>query len=153
MTDVGLSPTDTNGVNDSYVRNWVSNTLERVTVATGGAQLDGPSFSLFETMTPDGRYVVFSSELPTPGGEVSASIRDRQLGTTTRVDRVPGESIPETFANAAGVSDDGRFVLMTTATPASATANNIHNNYVRDRSTGARLLVSANLVGGAVTDV
>lgn len=54
-----LVPGDTNGVPDCFVRDLVTGTTERISVGMNGAQADGDSY--FPSITPDGRYVVFTS--------------------------------------------------------------------------------------------
>src|SRR4029079_6712281 len=78
-----LVPGDTNGSRDMFVRDLLTATTERVSVATGGAQ--GTSNSAVGSISPDGRYVVFASAstnfIPNaiPG---QVYLRDRQNGTT-----------------------------------------------------------------------
>jgi putative cell wall-binding protein len=50
---------DTNGVGDVFVRDRVAGTTRRVSVATTGAQANGTSD--YVSISPDGRYVAFSS--------------------------------------------------------------------------------------------
>ncbi len=71
---------DTNGNSDVFVRDRVSGTTERVSVATGGGEGDGGSSDT--SMSPDGRYVVFLSSAPNlvPGdtnGRVDVFVHDR----------------------------------------------------------------------------
>ena len=54
-----LAPGGVVGQTDIYVRDTVANTTRRVSVGLGGADADGGSAS--PRITPDGKYVVFSS--------------------------------------------------------------------------------------------
>ena len=55
-----LVPGDTNAVSDLFVRDRASGTTERIDVSTGGAQANGATVG--GTISPDGRFVVFSSD-------------------------------------------------------------------------------------------
>ncbi len=50
---------DTNGRYDVFLHDLLAGTTTRVSVATDGAQSDGDSF--YSDLTPDGRFIVFSS--------------------------------------------------------------------------------------------
>ena len=52
---------DTNGVADVFVRDVSTNTTRRVSVATSGAQADGASGADALAISPDGRFVSFTS--------------------------------------------------------------------------------------------
>ncbi len=89
-----LVPGDTNGVADIFVRDLRTNTTERVSVSTGGAQGDHASSALALAVSPSGRYVTFTSDATNlaPGNDDSncapdpcpdVYIRDRRTGTTT----------------------------------------------------------------------
>jgi hypothetical protein len=52
---------DTNGVGDVFVRDTRANTTRRVSVATSGAQADGASGAAALAISPDGRFVSFTS--------------------------------------------------------------------------------------------
>jgi hypothetical protein len=140
-------------VGDAYVRDVAGATTRRVSVADDGSQIATASFPGPNGLTPDGRYVVFSTDLPTPGGERTTSRRDLVAGTTLRVDRMGNEVFPENEHGAAGISDDGRFVLMVGSTPAGPTTNNVENVYLRDLASGERLLVSRSFAAVPLTKV
>jgi hypothetical protein len=83
-----LVPGDTNGVTDVFVRDHVAKTTERVSVATGGAEADGPSRA--PAISDDGRFVAFETgavNLAPDGlpGFTDIVVRDRLRGTTTLV--------------------------------------------------------------------
>jgi hypothetical protein len=79
---------DTNGVTDVFVRDHVANTTERVSVATGGAQGDGPSRA--PDISDDGRFVAFETDagnlVPDDNpGITDVVVHDRLQGTTALV--------------------------------------------------------------------
>ncbi|HEX9695551.1 MAG TPA: PxKF domain-containing protein [Actinomycetota bacterium] len=113
-----LVPGDTNGVADVFVRDSVTGSVERVSVAGGSAQADGRSGE--PSISADGRYVAFFSSASNlvPGDSNGPGlagddvfVRDRQAATTTRVSvnrfglQVVGPS------RAPQISADGRFVV------------------------------------------
>jgi Tol biopolymer transport system component len=79
---------DTNGRDDVFVRDRVLGTTERVSVDSSG--VEGDSSSSVASLSDDGRFVAFqSSARNLVAGDTNAAIdiflRDRTLGTTTRV--------------------------------------------------------------------
>jgi hypothetical protein len=83
-----LVPGDTNGATDVFVRNLTTGVLERVSVATGGGQADGPSS--IRRISEDGRYVVFTSDATNlvsndTNGATDIFVHDRVTRSTTRV--------------------------------------------------------------------
>ncbi len=87
-----LVPGDTNGAADVFVvlvRNDLpTGTVERVSVATGGGQADGPSS--VRRLSEDGRYVVFTSDATNlvsndTNGATDVFMYDRVTRSTTRV--------------------------------------------------------------------
>ena len=88
-----LVPGDGNGVLDVFVRDTVSNTTERVTVSSAEVEGDDRSSSRALAISPNGRYVTFTSLATNlaPGNDDSTCapdrcpdvyIRDRTAGTT-----------------------------------------------------------------------
>src|SRR5205823_3306605 len=116
-----LVASDTNGFPDVFVRDRLTGTTERVSVASGGAQ--GNSSSGRPAISADGRYVAFesaASNLVAGGtfGNFDIFVRDRLTGTTERVSVTSG-GVPANLGTNfhAASSDDRRYV----AYPASAT--------------------------------
>ena len=79
---------DTNGQWDTFVRDRVTGSTTRVSVATDGTQAPGGSFGA--SISADGRYVAFTSD-KLVAGDTNATpdvfVHDRVTGATTR-DRV-----------------------------------------------------------------
>jgi len=147
-----LVPGDTNGVEDIFVHDRQSATTERVSLATGGTQgnLDSSSGSL----SPDGRYVAFSSSATNlvPGDANLRSdifVRDRQTGTTDRVSVATGGTQANESSYGPSISADGRYV----AFPSDASnlvpgdTNDRRDAFVRDRQAGTTALVSVSSTG------
>lgn len=111
---------DTNGASDVFIRDHVRETTERVSVASNGSQGNGASRN--PSISDDGRFVAFetdASNLFTDDGNSKSDIvvRDRQLGTTTRVSI---DALGQPFANDATapvISGDGTVVAFNVLTP------------------------------------
>jgi Tol biopolymer transport system component len=109
-----LVPGDTNGVSDVFVRDRTARTTSLVSVSGAGKQENG--FAEDVGISPDGRYVAFTSGATNlvPGDTNDARdvfLRDRTARTTTRV------SVSRTGAQGNGLSygpaaigADGRYV-------------------------------------------
>jgi len=138
-------PGDTNGVSDAFQRDRLAGVTRRVSVGLGGVPANERSFT--EAMTPDGRYVVFTSAASNlvvgdTNGRTDVFIRDMQAGRTQRVsetsDETQGDDDSLNFASA--VSPDGRYVAF------SSNATNLvagdtngpfdSDVFVRDRQSG-----------------
>lgn len=147
---------DGNGTYDVVLRDRVLDTVELISVATGGTI--GNKRSRWPSVSEDGRYVVFVSEADDlvagdTNGVADLFLRDRTLGITERVSvgtlgvQANGAVLPEN----ASVSDDGRYVAFATyATNLSALDGDGYADvYRRDRTSDETLLVSYNV---GVTD-
>ncbi len=92
---------DTNGVADVFVRDRTLGITRRVSIPPAGGQFRGASRGV--SISGNGRYVLFSSGLPT---RAPTFVRDRVRGTTTRIARDAGVS----DVQGAGMSANGRMV-------------------------------------------
>jgi Tol biopolymer transport system component len=130
----------------------------RVSVSSGGGGGNGASY--VAAVSPDGRFVVFTSA---SGNLVSGDtngvrdvfLRDRVAGRTVRVSVGPGGRQGNAASWGAAVSGDGRFVLfMSSATNLTrlADTNNEADVFVRDRRTGSTFRVSVPPGGGQFHD-
>lgn len=108
---------DTNGRSDVFVRDLGSNTTTRVSVsnATGGQVTGGDSVDPF--ISPDGRWVGFSSNAPGIAGNRGSSanydlyLRDLSLGRTERLSFLAiGLENTSGTTRQGSISDDGRLV-------------------------------------------
>ena len=81
---------DTNGKSDVFVRDRATSQTTRFSVNTGGVQRS--HWSQADAISPDGRYVVFTSETDDfsvdDGNATSVFVRDRVTNTTTPVSGV-----------------------------------------------------------------
>ncbi len=115
---------DTNGVSDIFIRNRGTGKTERVSVAGGGGQADGPSIA--PAMSADGRFVVFASVAPNlvPGdtnGVMDIFVRDRVRNETRRLSEKPGTGQSPLPAQHPAISANGKWVAFDSAGEFSAT--------------------------------
>jgi hypothetical protein len=105
-----IAPGDANGESDVYLFDRVTRAVERVSVATDGAQGNGSS--MHATISGDGRYVVFpSSATNFQAGASGMNLyrRDRVAATTTRL--TPTLADATSWISPPALSRDGSRVL------------------------------------------
>jgi Tol biopolymer transport system component len=81
---------DTNGKSDAFVRDRLTSQTTRISVSSGSVQRS--HWSQADAISPNGRYVVFTSETDDSdffGNATSVFVRDRVTGTTTPVSGSP----------------------------------------------------------------
>ena len=120
-SDSWLVPDDTNGQRDMFVLDRSTNSIERVSVSSSGAEADGPVVGL-PMLNADGQFAVFASHATNlvPGDtndQADLFVRDRATGVTTRINvdaqGVQADGGVEYFyfyPNGRTISSDGRFV-------------------------------------------
>jgi Tol biopolymer transport system component len=111
-----LVPGDTNNRGDMFVRDLKLGTTRRVSLSSSDRQAD--DFSSSPAMSADGRYVAFVSFASNlvPGDtnlRADVFVRDRQLGTTSRVSVSSAERQANNFNLEPSVSADGHYVVFT----------------------------------------
>ena len=131
---------DTNTVDDVFVRDVLTNTTTRISVATGGVQGNGYSYN--PSISSDGRYVAFestASNLVTGDTNTRSDIfvHDRQTGTTTRVSVATDGTQSDGNSSYPSISGNGRFVAFKSAATNLVTGdtNGVADIFVRDRDT------------------
>jgi len=107
---------DTNGHQDVFVHDRLTDTTELVSVATDGAQGNADSFS--PSLSADGRFIAFSTDASTlapddTNGRLDAFVRDRLTGVTTRVSIASDGTQGNRDSFAGGITADGRWVAFT----------------------------------------
>src|SRR5262249_17387154 len=113
-----LVPGGTNGQADIFLHDSQTGVTERVSVATGGTQRDGPSAK--PSISGDGRYVAFWSQATNPAPGVYPDqiyVHDRQTGTTELVSVSTGGAAANSacYYYRASISADGRYVAFWSA--------------------------------------
>jgi len=132
-----LVPGDTNRRIDVFVKDLETGAVERVSVASGGAQANGASFE--PAITADGRYVAFESFATNlvagdTNGRTDVFVHDRVTRTTRRVSLAANGTAANDDSWTPSLSADGRFVAFRSdATNLSATDGNTSSDvYVKD---------------------
>lgn len=154
----GLVPGDANGTVDVFVRDRVTETTEIVSVATDGTP--GNWASEYPAITPDGRYVAFSSHATTlvedgNGTKADVYLRDRHLGTTELISVSSTGHQGNDSSITPSISADGtRIAFESGATNlVEGDRNGLidarmgRDVFVRDRSTGTTVRASSSSTG------
>ncbi len=138
---------DTNGVADVFVRDLEAGTTKRVSVASDESQGNGSSYE--QSISNDGRYVVFTSTATNlvsgdTNGVEDIFIRDLEAGTTERVSVASDENQGNSSSSLPSFSDDGRYVIFssTASNLVSGDTNGAEDIFVRDLAAGTTKRVS-----------
>ncbi len=138
---------------DVFVWNRKSHKIERVSVKSNGKEAAGDSE--FPQITPNGRYVAFSSDAKLVGSDSNGVddvyVRDRKTGKTVRASvRTDGVQSTAESINPS-ISADGRWVAWdSTGAFIGADQNGDSDVYVRDMKKGKTILVSRESDGDVV---
>ena len=142
-----LVPGDTNAKPDVFVRDTLLGTTELVSIGLGGAIDDGGN--RYPTISHDGRFVAWES-LSTnlvagdTNGLRDVFVRDRLLGTTSRVSVASDGSQGNGDSSDANISGDGRYVAFesdaTNLVPGDT--NGVTDVFVHDLWTGITVRAS-----------
>ncbi|MEL6714460.1 MAG: hypothetical protein AAFP86_11840, partial [Planctomycetota bacterium] len=133
-------------------------TTVRVSVTGAGVQSAGPTQPELRgvALSEDGRFVAFTSRaadlVPGDGnGLEDVFLRDTVLGTTVRASGAPGGADGNGFCRSCDVSDDGRFVVFSSAASnlAPGDGNGSRDVFLRDVALGTTTLVSRGAGGGS----
>ncbi|HTF88081.1 MAG TPA: hypothetical protein VK843_06695 [Planctomycetota bacterium] len=147
-----LVPGDGNSRRDIFVRDRATGTTERVSVTSGGIQSNNDSF--LPSLSSDGRYVAFTSAASNlvagdSGGFRDVFVRDRQLGTTSRVSVDDNGLQGNGNSFDAKLSLDGRHVAFTSVASnlVLADLNATRDIFLRDMVAGTTELISIDSIG------
>jgi len=147
-----LVPSDTNGLQDVFVRDQLMGTTTRVSVGTGGVQANGAAW--FPAVSADGRWVAFESWASNlvagdTNGQYDIFVHDRLTGTTARVSVGSGGAQGNLGSWGAAVSADGRFVAFHShaGNLVAGDTNGGYDVFVHDRQTQVTTRVSVGPAG------
>lgn len=150
-----LVPDDLNLKDDIFLRDRLSGTTERVSIATDGTE--GDDHSVYPTISEDGRYIVYYSEATTlvpddTNGLPDAFVYDRQTEQTTRISGGTGVSESNGRTRFPEISGDGRFVVFQSIAdnlvPGEIDENNAFDTFRYDMITGETIRLSVPDAGG-----
>jgi Tol biopolymer transport system component len=141
---------DTNGYTDTFVKDTWTSDIERVSVASDGTQADGASFA--ETISADGRYVVFASDANNlvPGDDNSwrdSFVKDRVTGAVQRLGDIHTANVG---SRGGSISADGRYVAFVSDAPLTGGCVPCTSVFLLDQTTNGISLVSTG-PGGQLT--
>jgi len=138
---------DTNGYDDIFVHDRKTQETTRVSITSDGMQ--GNDFSLFASISSDGRYVAFDSRATNlvvgdSNGYRDIFVHDRQTGETTRVSVASDGTQGDGDSTVPTISADGRYVVFnsTATTLVVGDTNGFYDVFVHDRVTGETTLAS-----------
>lgn len=148
---------DTNTTGDVFVRDLAAGTTTRVSVATSGAQGNGPSCG--GALSADGRYLAFSSAATNlvaddTNGVRDIFLRDLDTGVTTRTSTSTAGSQANLGSNCGpSLSTDGRFLAFSSDATnlVSGDTNAATDVFVRDLATGTTTRESIGATGTEAT--
>ncbi|ARE38882.1 MSHA pilin protein MshA [Rhodovulum sp. P5] len=133
---------------DVFIHDRDTGETQQVALSSDGTDADGASYGV--AMTPDARFVAFSSEATNlvdddTNGYTDVFVRDLETGETERVSVASDGSEADLSSSNASLSDDGRYVaFLSSATNLVAGDTNATGEiYVHDRQTGETELVTA----------
>jgi Tol biopolymer transport system component len=144
-----LCANDTNGDQDVFVRDLVSCTTERVSVASNGEQAVGDSQT--PSISADGRFVAFetaaanlASSPPDTNKMWDVLVRDRTNGTTVRASLTFQGAEPNGNSTSSSISADGRYVAFESKATnlVAADSNGRADVFVRDLQNGSTVRAS-----------
>jgi Tol biopolymer transport system component len=143
-----LVPGDTNDAPDVFLRDRSGGTTVRISAAPGGDETGGGGSSL-DAMTPDARYVLFSSGASNlvegdSNGQGDVFLFDRTSGTTTLVSLGNRDQQGDKESAFGDISDDGRRVVFRSEATnlVSGDTNGTTDIYLRDVRAGRTARVS-----------
>ena len=139
---------DTDGKSDVFVHDRQTDTTQRVSVISGGAQKNGDVATT--AISADGRFVGFiSNSTNLVAGDTNDSfdvfLHDRQLGTTERVSVASDETQGNSVSFSPSISADGRYVAFSSSATnldPGGTDGGFQDVLVRDRQTGTTARVN-----------
>ncbi|MBI1853564.1 MAG: IPT/TIG domain-containing protein [Planctomycetes bacterium] len=151
----GVTPDDTDRAPDIFVRDLLTGALSRVSVWTDGSDTYG--YNYFESISGDGRFVSFTSQVS--NSVFGILIHDRDPDHDGVFDEEHGETTMESVnddgdqangsCRGSSISDDGRFVAFeSVATNLVTNDSNLTDDvFVRDRYAGGTVCASVNPSG------
>ncbi|MDM3854901.1 MAG: SdrD B-like domain-containing protein, partial [Aphanizomenon gracile PMC649.10] len=155
-----LIANDSNNTQDIFLRDRITNTTQRVSLANDSSQTNGASD--LAAISANGRYIVFSSIASNlVAGDtnemVDVFVRDLEAGTTELISAASNnsQSNNDSLSPDAAISEDGRYVVFYSyaSNLVANDTNEVADIFVRDRQTGLTVRVSAANDGAEGNDI
>jgi hypothetical protein len=147
-----LVSNDTNNYSDVFVFDVATQTIERVSVDSSGAEANAGAYRC--AISPDGRFVAFDSDSTNlvagdTNGTSDVFVHDRTTGVTERVDVDSAGGESNDYSVAPSISADGRYVAFESwaTNLVAGDTNGKSDIFVHDRSTGITTRVSVDSSG------
>jgi len=145
---------DTNGVSDIFVKDTQTGITTRVSTTSAGAQsVIGPG-SYSPSISADGRYVAFASDMrDLVSGDTNFKtdifVKDRQTGAIVRVSTDSAGTESTALSDLPSISADGRYIAFESSAPnlVAGDTNNAKDVFVKDTTTGTTVRVSTDSAG------
>jgi Domain of unknown function DUF11/WD40-like Beta Propeller Repeat len=135
---------DTNNVEDVFVHDRQTKQTVRISNASNGEQGNFRSFSYFNSISADGRFVAFESFASNlvsgdTNGAWDVFIHDRQTKQTSRVSTASNGKQGNKGSISTSINADGRFVAFNSAANnlVAGDTNNVDDTFVYDRKLDA----------------
>lgn len=148
-----LVANDKNGAKDIFRWDTTTNTLDRVSVPSGGGEANNDSG--YPSLTPDGRYLVFASRATNLDAADTNSgfdvyVRDLQNDTVAVVSTSTAGVLGNGWSYEPTISDDGRWVAFRSAATnlAGTDAGQFDDVFLKDLQTGVLVRMSNSTSGG-----
>jgi len=152
-----LVPNDANYTSDAFVHDCLTATTTCVSVSSSGAE--GPLGGGGSSISADGRFYTFSAQSRhlvsgDTNGDLDVFVRDRQLGTTTRVSVTTSGSQVLGDSYDSSISDDGRYIAFRSISAdfVPLDTNGEEDVFLHDRQTGETIRVSEGPLGIQAND-
>jgi hypothetical protein len=151
-----IVPGDTNGTSDIFVVTGSNNSVQRVSVSSGG--VEGNGNSLQPSVSDSGLFIAFTSfannlVLSDTNNVADIFVHNLATGNTRRVSVTSSGEAANGQSIQPFISQDGRYVLFSsTATNLPGGTGGFYQLYIHDRVTGITELVSKDANGNPGND-
>jgi Tol biopolymer transport system component len=144
-----LVPGDTNNTSDIFVHDRQTHLTERVSVNSSGKQSN--SYSEFPVISPDGKYVVFSSPasnlvLGDTNGGTDIFVYDRQYSFIERINTAQNGKESNNLSISASISANGQYIAFDSMASnlVSNDTNNARDIFIKNKSDGSIKRINVN---------
>ena len=145
---------DTNNTSDVFLRDLLAGTIQRISTDANGVQGNRRSSSHPNSITTDGRYVVFSSEannlvLGDTNNKRDIFLKDVTTGSIQRISVSPDGTQANNPSFAPSISADGRYIVFASTAYNFGLGDTTTDSdiFVKDVTTGVLQLVTVSVRG------
>ena len=156
-SSTNLSPTDTDSINDIFVKDLHSGEITLASVGSSGAKANGSSFHA--SISGNGQFVTFSSSATNlvggdTDGQADVYVRDLINGTTRLVNTTTAGIKGNAVAYDPTISDDGQVIAFRSRATnfVIGNSNGFDDIYVKDLQSGTTTLASVSVSGSSANN-